>query len=393
MSQIIFNIIKENLKTEFSKISKNSGIMAVFFGGVMYTIYKCSKKLFKKTIKDEKNKEIFDLMKDTPFIYIKSLSEFTGNKIYAKCEHYMPYTSKDRMIKNILLDAQKKGLLIADSTVYEGSSGSTAYSVASIARLLGLKCTLVVPDDVSDEKMQLLKTTGAKIVITKQCPFSNFNDNYVRLAKKMALNDPKGFYVDQFFNTVNYQTHYKETGPEILNQAPNHHIDAFISSSGTGGTIAGISKYLKEHNKKTKIFLADITGSGMHSYVKNKVMFTKEETEAMRKKYRYYSVVEGIGINFLTDNFIQAQIDDSFQISDEEAIFMANYVYQKDGIFIGGSSAVNLCATLKASKLLGKDKTIVTILFDSGLKYTSKLFSDDVLNEIKIKSLDMIINN
>jgi cysteine synthase A len=251
---------------------------------------------------------------------------------------------------------------------------------------------LVVPDDVSDEKMRLLETTGAEIIITKQCPFSNFKENYVRLAKKLALSDPNGFYVDQFFNTVNYKTHYQETGPEIWNDLKGK-IDCFISSSGTGGTIGGVSTFLKEKNPNIKVFLADIKGSGLESYVKNGVMFTKEETEAMRKRYRYYSVIEGIGINFLTDNFIPAQIDDSFKINDEEAIFMANYIYQQDGIFIGGSSAVNLCAALKASKILGKGKNIVVVFYDSGLKYTSKLFNKEILKDIKVSSVQDILNN
>ena len=240
--------------------------------------------------------------------------------------------------------------------------------------------------------MRLLETTGCEIIVTKQCPFSNFKDNYVRLAKKLAINDPNGFYTDQFFNTVNYKTHFTETGPEIWNDL-NGNVDAFVSSAGTGGSIGGISSFLKNKNKNVKVFLADVIGSGMDSFVKNKVMFTKEETEAMRKKYRYYSVIEGIGINFVTDNFIQAVIDNSFKISDEEAIFMANYVYEKDGLFIGGSSAVNLCAVIKACKEIGRGKNIVTLLFDSGLKYTSKLFNKEILNNIQIKSIEEILNN
>lgn len=248
-----------------------------------------------------------------------------------------------------------------------------------------------MPDDVSDEKMRLLETTGCEIIITKQSPFSNFKDNFVRLAKKMALNDPKGYYVDQFFNTINYKTHFEETGPEIWEDL-NGEIDAFVASAGTGGTIGGISQFLKSKNKNIKVYLGDVAGSGLYSFVKNKVMFTKEETEAMRKKYRYYSLIEGIGINFVTDNFIKSMIDNSYKISDEEAIFMANYVYQKDGIFIGGSSAVNLCAAIKASKELGKGKTIVTMLYDSGLKYTSKLFNKEIVKEIKINSAEQILS-
>ena len=168
----------------------------------------------------------------------------------------------------------------------------------------------------------LLKTTGCELIVTKQCPFSNFKNNYIRLAKKLARNEG-GFFVDQFFNTLNYKTHYQETGPEIYNDLKGN-IDCFVCSAGksinylgTGGTIAGISKYLKEKDQNIKIYAADIVGSGIHSFVKNGVMFTKEETEAMRKKYRYYSVIEGIGVNFVTDNLEQAVIDSSFKISDE----------------------------------------------------------------------------
>jgi len=157
---------------------------------------------------------------------------------------------------------------------------------------------------------------------------------------------------------------------------------------GTGGTIAGISRYLKEKDNNTKIILADIIGSGLSSFVKHGVLFAKEETESMRKKYRYYSVIEGIGINFLTDNFKEAKIDDSFLVTDQEAIFMARYVYEKEGIFVGGSSAVNLCAVIKAARLLGKGKTIVTVLFDSGMKYANKIYGKNI--ELDIKSVNEI---
>jgi cysteine synthase A len=369
----------------------NSKIFCLISAGLVGIASVFLLKLFRKK-NNRLRHGVIDLMRDTPIIYIKSLSELTGCEIYAKCEYYLPYTSKDRMIKNIIVNAEKQGLINKDSIIYEGSSGSTAYSVAAISRLLGYKCRIVVPDDVSVEKMCLLQTTGCEIIITKQCPFSNFKDNYVRLAKKIALSDPNGFYVDQFFNTVNYKTHYEETGPEIYEDMDGK-IDAFVSSSGTGGTIAGISTFLKERNKNIKVYLSDVAGSGLHSYVKNKVMFTKEETEAMRKKYRYYSVIEGIGINFMTDNFKEAIIDDSFKISDDEAKFMANYVYNQDGIFIGGSSAVNLCAVVKAARKMGKGKRIVTILYDSGLKYTSKLFTPNILDDCKVSSIDDILNN
>ena len=327
---------------------------------------------------------ILSLMKNTPLIYIKSLSKITGYNIYAKLENYLPFTSKDRMIRNIILNAEKTGKLNKNSTIYEGSSGSTAYSVAIISKLLGYKCTIVIPDDCSNEKLNLLKTTGCKIFITKQCPFSNFKDNYTRLAKKLSEQDPNGFYIDQFYNKINYETHYNETGKEIYNQL-NGKINCFISSAGTGGTIAGISKYLKEKNNNIKIILSDINGSGLFEYVKEGVMFTKEESESNRKKNRYYSIIEGIGINYLTDNFKEAFIDECYKVNDNEALFMSKFIYENDGIFFGGSSAVNFVALYKMfldknnSKVnnIKKGDNVVTIVYDSGIKYISKLFNED----------------
>ena len=347
----------------------------------VYFIWQKIKALIKR--KNPPCNNIFELMKNTPMLYIKSLSELTGRKIYAKCEHYLPYTSKDRMIKNIILTAERQGLLHKDSVIYEGSSGSTAYSVAAISKLLGYKCKIIIPDDCSDEKVALLKTTKCEIIITKQCPFSNFKDNYNRKAKKLAEEDPNGFYINQFFNTINMDTHYHETGPEIYDQL-NGKIDGFVCAAGTGGTISGISRFLKQKNQDIQIILADIAGSGMSSYVKNGVMFTKEESEAMRKKERYYSVIEGIGINYLTDNFKESQIDDAYKVSDDEAIFISKYVYEHDGIFVGGSTAVNFGAIIKACKdnKIKKGGNIVTIIFDSGIKYMSKLYGDNNKNSI-----------
>jgi cysteine synthase A len=378
--------------------------MSGFFFQKVIISYLCGLLLYKlyKNIKNKVKNEtplasplkihiggILEKMHNTPLIYLKSLSELTGCHIYGKCEYMLPYTSKDRMVKAILLDAMKKGLINHQSVIYEGSSGSTAYSVAAISRLLGLKCKIVVPDDVSQEKMQLLQTTDCEIIITKQCPFSNFNENFIRKAKKLAREDPNGFYVDQFYNELNYMSHYKETGPEIW-QELNGSIDYFVASAGTGGTIGGISNYLKEQNNNIQVILADVNGSGLHSYIQNKVMFTKEETEAMRKKYRYYSIIEGIGINFVSYGMEKSLIDTSYRITDDEAIFMANYLYKNDGVFIGGSSAVNLCAVLKKAKSVKKGSVFVTMLYDSGLKYTSKLFNQEILKSINIKNIDEI---
>ena len=340
---------------------------------------------------------ILNLMNNTPLIYIKSLSKLTGFNIYAKCEYLLPFTSKDRVIKNIIIQAEKNGKLTKNSVIYEGSSGSTGYSVANISRLFGYKCVIVIPDDCSKEKINLLKTTGCKLIITKQCPFSNFKDNYIRLAKKLSNQDENGFYIDQFFNPINYITHYNETGPEIYNQL-NGKIDCFVSAGGTGGTIKGISKYLKEKNPNCLCVLADINGSGMYEYVKNGVMYTKEESEANRKKERYYSKIEGIGINFLSDNFKEVLCDEAYKVRDDEAIFMGKYILDNEGLFIGGSSAVNFVTIYKMFldkennkiKNIKKNSNIVTVIYDNGIKYLDKLYDEEIIKNCSVKNIEDI---
>ncbi len=375
---------------ENSTLFKIIGISALS-GFVCYIIHKIKFKelidtgfplvdeYFNNTSKKNDNcKSVIDLTKNTPIIKSSYLSNVTGHNVYIKCENLLPFTSKDRIIRNIIFQAIKRGEINKSSVLYEGSSGSTCYSVAMISTILGLKCKLIIPDDVSEEKLNLLKSTKAELIITKQCPYSNFNDNYVRLAKKLASEDPNGFFVNQFENEDNYKIHYEETGPEILSlmKKQNIKIDAFVSGAGTGGTIAGLSLFFKNQNPKIKVILSDISGSGLYSYVKNGVLFTSEETEANRQKYRYYTKLEGIGVNFLTTNFKKALIDDSVKVSDEEAVEAAREVYINDGLFAGGSTGVNFAAIKLIAKDLPKGSNILTISYDSGLKYLKKLYTD-----------------
>lgn len=322
---------------------------------------------------------------NTPIIKSNYLSNLTGLNVYIKLENLLPYTSKDRITKNIIFQAVLRGDITKNTTLYEGSSGSTCYSVAMIGNILGLKSKLVIPDDLSEEKLNLLKSTGAELIITKQCPYSNFNDNYIRLAKKLASNDKNGFLVNQFENEDNFKVHFYDTSEEILNffyldnyKYNINKLDAFVSGAGTGGTIAGISNRLKQFDSNIKVYLADVTGSGLYSYVKNNVVFTQEESEANRKKYRYYTKIEGIGINFLTSNFKRAIIDDAVKITDDEAIDIAKKVYINDGLFAGGSSGVNFAAIVKLKDSLPRGSNVLTIMYDSGYKYLKKLYSNEV---------------
>lgn len=329
--------------------------------------------------KSNKTDNIISLISNTPIIKSEYLSNQTGLNVYIKLENMLPFTSKDRIVMNIIFQAIRRGEINKETVLYEGSSGSTCYSVAMIGNILGLRSKLIIPDDISNEKLSLLKSTKAELVITKQCPYSNFNNNYVRLAKKLCMEDPKGFYINQFENEDNYNMHLTSTAHEIFTffHKRKLYINCLVSGSGTGGTISGLSNFLKMKYPNLKVFLSDVAGSGLYSYVKNGVIFTNEESEANRKKYRYYTKIEGIGINFLTNNFLKAKIDDAIKVSDEEAIQAARNVYLHDGIFGGGSSGVNFAAVLKLKDCLPEGSNVLTIMYDSGLKYLKKLYSDE----------------
>ncbi|KAK9450049.1 tryptophan synthase beta subunit-like PLP-dependent enzyme [Limtongia smithiae] len=324
------------------------------------------------------------LIGNTPLMRIKSLSDATGCDILAKVEMLNPGGSaKDRIALAIVEEAEKQGLIHPNSgdVVYEGTSGSTGISLAMICRAKGYMAHICLPDDTSVEKINLLKSLGA---VVEMVPPASIVDKrqYVNMARTRAQEqnaDPntlgRGLFADQFENEANWRAHYEHTGPEIWRQTGGQ-IDAFITGAGTGGTISGVSRYLKPLRPQLKVVLADPPGSGLFNKVKYGVMFDVAEREGTRRRHQVDTMVEGIGINRVTCNFEagRAYVDDAIRVTDKEAIAMARYLVENDGLFVGSSTAVNCVAAARWAKKIGRGHTIVTIICDSGVRHLSKFW-------------------
>lgn len=325
----------------------------------------------------------------TPLIRIRSLSEATGRTILAKAEFLngAGNSPKDRVALNIIRTAEKKGLIhpFRGDTIYEGTVGSTGISLAALARAKGYKAHICMPDDQSFEKSDLLLHLGAVVERVTVAPITS-PDHFVNLARRRAeehevknSDGSLGFFANQFETDANWQAHNHGTGPEIWQQT-NGQVDAFVAGAGTGGTISGIAKYFKEDCKlsSVKIILADPQGSGLFNKVKHGVMYSSTEKEGTRRRQQVDTMVEGIGINRVTENFEAGRelVDDAIKVSDEQACKMARWLVEKDGIFIGSSSAVNCVAAVIAAMALPQGSQVVTILCDSGTRHLSKFWKE-----------------
>lgn len=305
----------------------------------------------------------------TPLIKINSLSQLTGCEIFGKAELLNVGGSvKDRAAHGVIEQAEKDGLLKPEGTIVEGTAGNTGIGLATLAAAKGYKCLIVMPNNQSAEKYQTLKALGVELVTVPPCPFADQNHFY-HTARRLA--EQRGeFWANQFENPANYLSHYKTTGPEIWQQTEGK-IDAFLAASGTGGTIAGVSRYLKEKKPHTHIRLVDPMGSGLYSYL------TTGEIKSTGS-----SITEGIGIMRLTANFKEARIDDAVQVQDSDMISMLYHLAQHDGLLVGTSAALNVYAAYKyALENKGKGLIVVTVLCDSALRYASKVFNPQFLSE------------
>ncbi|KAF2432888.1 putative cysteine synthase [Tothia fuscella] len=322
----------------------------------------------------------------TPLFKIKSLSDATGCEILAKAEFLngAGNSPKDRVALNIIKMAEEEGLLTPNSgdMIYEGTVGSTGISLAAICRARGYLAHICMPDDQATEKADLLLKLGAEVERLRPAPIIDQNQ-FVNTARRRALEhtaDPtklgRGIFADQFENEANWQAHFNGTGPEIYAQT-NGHLDAFVSGAGTGGTISGVSLFLKPKLPKLKVVLADPEGSGLFNRVKYGVMFDVKEREGTKRRSQVDTAVEGIGINRVTANFEAGRelVDDAVRVSDEQAIAMARWLVEKDGIFVGSSSAVNCVAATMLALKMGPGHRIVTILCDSGTRHLSKFWA------------------
>jgi cysteine synthase A len=310
---------------------------------------------------------------NTPLIYLKSLSELTGAEVYGKAEFMNPGGSvKDRAALGMIEDAEKKGLLKKGSLIVEGTAGNTGIGLVLIGNIKGYRVKLLVPSTQSKEKIDTLRGMGAEVMVVPPAPYPD-PKNYRMIAARIA-EEEGGLYINQFENESNYMAHYHTTGPEIWEQT-DHHVTGFACAIGSGGTLAGVSRYLKEQNPQIKIGCVDPVGSAMYNY------FTKGVAEVTPGD----SITEGIGQGAITANVKPCLIDQCHQLDDQTILNMVHFIVQKEGIFLGSSSGANLCAAYLLAKRLGPGNKIVTILCDSGQKYVSKVYNPEFLAERGLK--------
>lgn len=324
---------------------------------------------------------------NTPLIQIQSLSDATGRTILAKAEFLngAGNSPKDRVALGIIRDAEQQGLLTPHQgdTIYEGTVGSTGISLATLARAMGYRAHICMPDDQALEKSDLLHHLGATVERVTVAPITS-PDHFVNLARrraaehaKIANDGSKGFFADQFEAPANWRAHATTTGPEIWKQTRGD-IDAFVAGAGTGGTISGVARYLKMEVEaaQTKIVLADPQGSGLYNKVKHGVMYSSTEREGTRRRQQVDSMVEGIGCNRVTENFEAGRdlIGDAIKVTDDQACRMARWLVENDGIFVGSSSSVNCVAAVVTAMTLPPGSTVVTMLCDSGTRHLSKFW-------------------
>ena len=304
---------------------------------------------------------------NTPLIRLDSLSQETGCEILVKAEFLNPGGSvKDRAALYIIEDAQAKGLLKPGGTVVEGTAGNTGIGLAHICNAKGYKCLIIIPETQSQEKMDALRALGAEVRPVPAVPYKNPN-NYVKLSGRIAEEMDNAIWANQFDNIANRLAHYETTGPEIWAQTDGT-VDAWVTSTGTGGTYAGVSMFLKEKKPEVKCVVADPMGSGIYSYIK-----TGEIT------IEGSSITEGIGNSRITTNMEGAPIDDAIRIDDREAVRIVYQLLKQEGLFMGGSTGINVGAAVALAKQMGPGHTIVTILCDSGSRYQSRLFNEEWL--------------
>ena len=306
---------------------------------------------------------------NTPLIRLRRASELTGCEILGKAEFLNPGGSvKDRAALFIVLDAEKRGLLQPGGVIVEGTAGNTGIGLALVGNARGYRSVIVIPETQSQEKKDLLRLCGAELREVPAVPYKN-PDNYVHVSERVAaeLRAKEGshgvLWANQWDNTANREGHIRSTGPEIWEQTGGR-VDGFTCAIGTGGTLAGVSIFLKQKNPNIRIALADPVGAAMYSWFKHGEL-----------KSEGSSITEGIGQGRVTKNIEGTPVDDAYQIPDTEALPIVFDLLKNEGLCLGGSSGINVAGAIRLARDLGPGHTVVTILADSGARYQSKLFN------------------
>ena len=315
-------------------------------------------------------RDFVDAVGNTPLIRLSGPSERTGCEIFGKAEFLNPSGSvKDRAAKAIILAAEASGALRSGGTVVEGTAGNTGIGLAHVCNARGYRCIIVIPETQSPEKLDLLRALGAEVRPVPAVPYKDPN-NFQKLAGRLANEMDNAIWANQFDNLANREAHRSTTGPEIWRDTDGK-VDAFVSTSGTGGTIAGTSIFLKSKNSNIVTVLADPTGTATWHYVKH----------GEAKVVGGSSISEGIGSTRITANFAGAPIDDAEMIPDQECVDTVYRLLHEEGLFLGGSSGINVAAAIRVAKRLGPGHVIVTLLCDSGGRYQSRLYNPEWLEQ------------
>jgi cysteine synthase len=307
---------------------------------------------------------------NTPLIRLRHLSDETGCEILGKAEFMNPGGSvKDRAAKWIVLDAERRGVLQAGGTVVEGTAGNTGIGIAHMCNARGYRCVIVMPDNQASEKYQIIEALGAQLRKVPAVPYSNPNQ-YQKVAQRVAEELPGAVWANQFDNTANRDAHFDSTGPEIWADTDGK-VDAFCAATGTGGTLAGVARFLKSKSSAVRIVLLDPPGSSLYHYIKDGEL----------KSDGGSSITEGIGTGRVTANLAGAPIDDAMRIPDAEMLHTLYRLLREEGLLLGSTAGLNVAGALRLAKQLGPGHTIVTILCDGGAKYTSRLYNRSWLAE------------
>jgi cystathionine beta-synthase len=316
----------------------------------------------------------------TPLIRLSRVSRGVRTPFYGKADYFNPGGSvKDRIGLPIIEAAERSGALRPGGTIVEGTSGNTGIGLAIAAAHKGYKCIFTMPDKMSQEKVRLLKAFGAEVIITPTAVPPDHPDNYVQMAKRIAKETPNAVLANQFYNEANPEAHYRTTGPELWEQTEGR-ITHFVAAAGTGGTISGVGRYLKEKNPAIRIVGADPMGS-----VLAEVWRSRGASASQPAPYK----VEGIGQDYVPGTLDMSVVDDYVTVGDREAFAMARRLTREEGIFVGGSAGLIAHAALNVARRIDDPEAlVVTFLCDTGERYLSKLYNDEWMRENQLLEAD-----
>jgi len=317
---------------------------------------------------------VLDLVGNTPLIRLNKItSKFKGN-FFAKVESFNPgHSSKDRIALHIIEEAERKGILAPGDTIIETTSGNTGFSIAMVSIIKGYECVLAVSSKSSADKIDMLKTMGAKVYVCPAHVSADDSRSYYQVAKRLHEEIKGSVYINQYFNELNIDAHYQSTGPEIWNQTEGK-ITHLVACSGTGGTISGTAKYLKEQNPNIKVIGVDAFGSVIKKY---------HETRAFDEKEIYPYRIEGLGKNLIPTATDFDIIDEFVKVTDEESAHTARLIAKTEGLFVGYTSGAAMQAVAQLGEVgaFNEKDNVVIIFPDHGSRYMSKIYSDKWMSD------------